>query len=630
MFREDDIDDLIDSLLPRALVCLCVDTSDDLTGEQKVEINTGVGRYLNSIRENNDAINSVDLAVISYGGAAKLVRDFATISETDFIPDLFIGSNYGAKLNDAVELALLILERRKQYYIENDVDFYQPELIIIGGSKPDADVSISSKIIKNLEDEGVLTHFVFSVGDGDFIAELDKLMVSSVGLQEVSRLENYDFEGFYDRCTVYSDDISDSISQEISSDYRSNSDIEDKVSVWKDLTTLEGHRYDKTHTWQELPENDSILIAHEETASDSLDIESFEEHGKMERNNSESFLKSNSVAAIPTNTAETNMEEVYRINDLNTNVNGSNVEKIGELYSNDVAENDDYSGQNEVSIADYPSNTAIKEEYQSTNESFDTLTEKFVNESYSIPKDETIHENVDVLDNAKNIEIRNVPENGSNEHDKTCDEELDSRKMNEYSQDILPEINELEAYVVEPDILNKSLSIEHNGFDEVSESIFVESDLNDETQIPDEWAIAAQILKAHSEKYGNIENNVSVTIDGHIKEDEDLSWLDKQTDNIMDSISLYSESVDIITSELNEEYKPKEVEVAGDELDSWDNISYNHRVNENYGIEVIDMDSLTIKLRQLKLNKELLDSNAITVEEFEFVKRQILGDITRG
>ncbi len=627
MFREDDTDDLMENLSPKVLVCLCVDTNDALSDEQKIETENGINRYLRAIREDREALNSVDLAVISYGGTPRLLREFSTIAEVDEVLELQDYYGSGSKLNDAVELALTILNDRKQYYVKNDIDFYQPELIIIGGSRPNDDIDISVEMIKNLVAANALTHFIFAAGEGDFSNELGKLVVSTVGLQEVSRLKDYDFEGFYDRYSIFSDDISYSISHEISSEYEYDDDIDDKLNIWREMTTVYEKHDDNSNPWQELPENNSVLIT-----PDSEEHDTTEQVVPEVIDEEESGVDSNSVdvpfseetlndvdieikdivehESIDTDDVEELDESTYSRDYLNTN----HFVKSDDEYDENVEYENELDNLEENSASDFSVYPNVNVE----NRAFDDLNhDEFFDDKL-----------IDEIQDTKNSDVDYSVE--SEVVDEQKFDELEVNDEHEVIQEVINETNEIEPYIMKPNVLDD----DHNEFNsrvDKSEPIFVESTFNDEIDIPDEWTIAAQILNAHSEKYGIKSNRISLPIhDDDIEDSEDLTNWDKNTDNIMDSISLYSESEEIISSDINNEYEPDQVESAGDELDSWDNISYNHRVNENYGLEVIDMDSLTIKLRQLKLNKELLDSNAITVEEFEFVKRQILGDITRG
>ncbi len=535
MFKDDELDDMREDTITKLAVCLCVDTSNSLNMTQKEEIKEGITRYLNSIRENNKSLHSVDLSIVSYGGRPRLLREFSTLAEDNEGPEFTYEINFGTKLNSAIEMALLLLDEKQKFYDNNDIPSYLPELIIIGGSRPDDHLDGAAEQIKELTDAAGLTHFVFSVGEGEFTKDLSKLIVSSVGLQEVIRLNEYDFEGFYDRCNSGNVDISDFEADDIPLSQEKENKIEEKISTWSKLTSLNYLDKIEKRSWHELPE-DEVL----------------EKKSNSEKDCEDSYTSD-----------ETDFDSIID-EEMNTS---------GEELDFDLSVEEKFIVENEIIETDI-----LETEYQTT----DIFCE-------------------------------------NNDQDMSAASDFDNTEY--ICDDNMEKSSEIEPYVAEPEKLDEVIIDDSTAKEEPA---IITSD-KDEEIYSDSWTIAAQILNESSEKYGINSDRITIP-----SEDEDLSKWDRDTDNIMESISLYSESEDIYSKDMSDEYIPDEVKIEGDELDSWDNISYKDTSNTNYSLEVIDMDSLTIKLRQLKLNKELLDSEAITLDEFEFVKRQILGDITRG
>ncbi len=633
MFREDEIDDLLENTPPITLVCLCVDASSELSDIQKSEMKDGIERYFNAIEEDNEAFNSVDLCVISFGDSVRILREFSTLEENNKLPELLFGYSTGAKLNDAVELALVLLDERKQHYINMDIEFYQPELIIIGGSKPDDDTNITVNKIKELTDDTAITHFIFAVGEGDFTEDLNKLVVNSVGLQEVSRLQEYDFVGFYNRCSSLSEDMSDSISHEIMSDYEDNNSIEEKVATWSDSDILNKVNKFEDDNWNELPNDESVLILEDDKYGENI---GFIENDDLVVKNSYSLenesiqLDNLTVGSIPEKRIYDEMAYGESLDDVNEFIEqvsiDSNIDE--ELSNSDFLLAGDEEEYQESEDTCNVNDDISPDEYYEFSIEHDEIQPDLMDMEFIVQKSQK-SECAETKQLDLDHTLHNVNEKYQSHFESICEPENQDFKLMEDIEKHVVEAHEIEPYVMEPDILDENVDIDVNILEDEPESVITESDLESETEIPDSWTIAAQILNASSEKYGIKSDRISLPIDDNTNLEDDFNNWDNASDDIMSSISLYSESEDIVSSDISEQYEPEEVEEVGDELESWDNITYNNK-KDKYGLEVIDMDSLTIKLRQLKLNKELLDSNAITIEEFEFVKRQILGDINRG
>ncbi len=75
-------------------------------------------------------------------------------------------------MNQGVELALNLLEKRKEEYKKAGVDYYQPWLVIMTDGAPTDDISPAVNRTLQLEQNKHLTMFLVGVGDS---AKMDKL-----------------------------------------------------------------------------------------------------------------------------------------------------------------------------------------------------------------------------------------------------------------------------------------------------------------------------------------------------------------------------------------------------------------------------------------------------------------------
>jgi uncharacterized protein YegL len=153
-------EDLIDNPMTRVPVCFCLDTSGSMNtidvfdgkatgkiievdgkryrssteGVSRIDkMNQGMKRLFAAIRSDEVAQYSTEISIVTFDKEAKCILDFANIERQFNIPDLK-AENYSQGntfLGEGVNLALDILERRKQEYKESGVDYFQPWLILM-------------------------------------------------------------------------------------------------------------------------------------------------------------------------------------------------------------------------------------------------------------------------------------------------------------------------------------------------------------------------------------------------------------------------------------------------------------------------------------------------------------------
>lgn len=156
------LEDLVNNPTARVPVCLCLDTSGSMarvvggdirqTGEQVFEdgrmwnvvtggvtaideLNDGVRTFYDELRDDEVAQFSAEICVVSFGGKAELVMDFANLDrQTDFRR---LTAKGDTPMGEAVNLALDCLEARKKEYQSKGVDYYQPWLVLMTDGSPD-------------------------------------------------------------------------------------------------------------------------------------------------------------------------------------------------------------------------------------------------------------------------------------------------------------------------------------------------------------------------------------------------------------------------------------------------------------------------------------------------------------
>lgn len=158
-------EDLVNNPTARVPVCLCLDTSGSMNGSPIDELNEGVRLFYEAIREDETAMYSAEISIITFGGNAELVEDFANIDRQPEAP--LLRAEGLTPMGEAVNLALDCLERRKQEYKDKGVDYYQPWLVLMTDGAPNGLASeLTRAINRTVEMVNGKKLTVFPIGIG--------------------------------------------------------------------------------------------------------------------------------------------------------------------------------------------------------------------------------------------------------------------------------------------------------------------------------------------------------------------------------------------------------------------------------------------------------------------------------
>lgn len=169
-------EDLVNNPAPRVPICLCLDTSGSMgaveeggirTGETLYEdgkewslvtggrsrideLQKGVKHFYESIREDEMAALSAEICIVTFDSEAKCILDFANIERQGTIPQLeAIGDT---SMGEGVNLALDLLEQRKDEYKDKGVDYYQPWLVLMTDGFPNGNQGELTRAINRTVD----------------------------------------------------------------------------------------------------------------------------------------------------------------------------------------------------------------------------------------------------------------------------------------------------------------------------------------------------------------------------------------------------------------------------------------------------------------------------------------------
>lgn len=186
------VEDLVNNPTPRVPICLCLDTSGSMgavvgdyveTGETVFEdgkewivvtggtsrideLRKGVEQFYEAIREDEMAVYSAEICVVTFNNKASCIIDFANIDRQDEIPQLMAQGD--TAMGEGINLALDYLDRRKQEYQDKGVDYYQPWLVLMTDGEPNGNPNELERAIKRTNDlvnGKKLTVFPIGIGD---------------------------------------------------------------------------------------------------------------------------------------------------------------------------------------------------------------------------------------------------------------------------------------------------------------------------------------------------------------------------------------------------------------------------------------------------------------------------------
>lgn len=160
-------EDLVNNPTTRVPVCLCLDTSGSMSGVPIDELNEGVRLFYEAIREDETALYSAEISIVTFGGNAKCIVDFASLELQPYAPTLTADGM--TPMGEAINMGLDLLEQRKGEYKEYGVDYYQPWLVLMTDGAPNGNSAELSRAINrtvDLVNQGKLTVFPIGIGSG--------------------------------------------------------------------------------------------------------------------------------------------------------------------------------------------------------------------------------------------------------------------------------------------------------------------------------------------------------------------------------------------------------------------------------------------------------------------------------
>lgn len=161
-------EDLVNNPTARVPVCLCLDTSGSMDGLPIEELNHGVRLFYDAIKDDEVASYSAEIAIVTFGAnGVECHTDFASLHLQPDPPKLT--ANGLTPMGEAVNLALDMLEKRKDEYKDAGVDYFQPWLVLMTDGGPNGSPAELTRAVDRtaeLINERKLTVFPIGIGSG--------------------------------------------------------------------------------------------------------------------------------------------------------------------------------------------------------------------------------------------------------------------------------------------------------------------------------------------------------------------------------------------------------------------------------------------------------------------------------
>ncbi len=209
------------------LICvLLVDTSKSMnslisgTARRRIDVlNDGINRFINNLKNDQQASRVVDLAIVQFDTEARIVESFKPAA--DLPTSISLTADGVTNLGGAMETVIDMIRERRKLYHENSVPAYKPWIVVMTDGLPTDQkgfgprehgfddtmktLEVAIDKIKAEKEKGKLSILTMHIGDKlDDIDENNYAINPATYLSALStkpiilNLENENFNGFFD------------------------------------------------------------------------------------------------------------------------------------------------------------------------------------------------------------------------------------------------------------------------------------------------------------------------------------------------------------------------------------------------------------------------------------------------
>lgn len=149
----------------RCPVILLVDTSGSMSGDPIGQLNRGLASFKEDVLRDTQASLSIEVAIVTFGGKVQLVQNFVGIQQ--FQPPTLETSG-STPMGEALEMAMDLVEQRKQSYKDSEVRYFRPWIFLITDGSPTDSWQAAAQRLREEETQNRFLFFVVGVEGADF------------------------------------------------------------------------------------------------------------------------------------------------------------------------------------------------------------------------------------------------------------------------------------------------------------------------------------------------------------------------------------------------------------------------------------------------------------------------------
>lgn len=174
---------------PRCPCVLLLDTSGSMGGSPISELNQGLQIFSEALSKDELAMSRIEIAIITFG-PVKVEQDFVIARE--FIPPNLQASG-DTPMGSAINLALDVVNERKQTYKKNGISYYRPWIFLITDGAPTDGNEWQNAAQKVHEYETNKKVAFFSVG----VDQADMNILSRISIRQPVKLRGLNFRDMF-------------------------------------------------------------------------------------------------------------------------------------------------------------------------------------------------------------------------------------------------------------------------------------------------------------------------------------------------------------------------------------------------------------------------------------------------
>lgn len=184
------LEELTENPSPRVPICLTLDVSGSMHGSKLQDLNAAVRSFYDSVRSDEMACMSAEIAIVTFGNRVRQISEFSSI-ERQSVPTLECSGS--TPMGEAVRESLAALEQAKRVYSQMGVDYFQPWLVLMTDGTPTDDISAAVEQCRSLVEKRKLTVFPIAIGQDADLATLARFSPNLPPL----RIESTDLKAFF-------------------------------------------------------------------------------------------------------------------------------------------------------------------------------------------------------------------------------------------------------------------------------------------------------------------------------------------------------------------------------------------------------------------------------------------------